>query len=304
MWTQQADWLCWTLVIPPVKRGYNQIHIGLFWVQFYRVNGLCMLYLCKGFSASCNSPRLLNKGSCFLTDPLSIMDAPLGILPSSQGSLAAGFKMDLKEFKIKSTWTLSTCNTNFEACVLQNRKTGMIFKRTALCRTLTSFSQPWLFHFLTLCLSGRVGISTYGKQFLCGACNKLEIPKQKTPQQDTGSTPANKRTIRRHPWCCSVLLIMESGLQGTASRPLQKACRACHGSSTEWRCLESKGTFSVWVMSSTPATTSPPLVHLYFNNLGQEDSGSPSQQALKGRIREVKSADNLPLCNWEWCMNC
>lgn len=76
-----------------------------------------MRYLCKGLSASCNSPRLLNKGSCFLTDPLSIMDAPLGILPSSQGSLAAGFRMDLKGFKIKSTWTLSTCNINFEACV-------------------------------------------------------------------------------------------------------------------------------------------------------------------------------------------
>lgn len=42
---------------------------------------------------------------------------PLGILPSSQGFLAAGFKMDLKGFKIKSTWTLFICNTNFEACV-------------------------------------------------------------------------------------------------------------------------------------------------------------------------------------------
>lgn len=78
-----------------------------------------MHYLCKVLSASCNSPSLLNKGSCFLTDPLSIMEAPLGILPSSQGSLAAGFKMNLQGFKIKSTWTLSTCNTNFEACVLK-----------------------------------------------------------------------------------------------------------------------------------------------------------------------------------------
>lgn len=78
-----------------------------------------MRYLYKVLSASCSAPSLLNKGGCFLTDPLSIMEAPPGILPSSQGSLAAGFKMNVKGFKIKSTWILSTCNTNFEACVLK-----------------------------------------------------------------------------------------------------------------------------------------------------------------------------------------
>lgn len=188
---------CVELWLYSVKWGYNQIHMGLFWVQFCRVNVLYMRYLCKVLGASCNSPSLLNKGSCFLTDPVSTMKAPPGILPSSQGSLAAGFKMNLKGFKIKSTWTLSTSSTNFEACV---QKQEDRHARQEYCFVLMSSSQHWLLRFLTLCLSGRVGISTYGKQFLCGACNKLEIPKQKAPQQDTDSTLANKPTIRRHAW--------------------------------------------------------------------------------------------------------
>lgn len=80
--------------------------------------------------------------------------------------------------------------------VRKSRKTDTFWERTALCRPFMPSSQHPLPHFLMLQLPGRVGTSTDGKQFLCGACSKLEIPKQKRPQQGTGSTLANEATIR------------------------------------------------------------------------------------------------------------
>lgn len=85
----------------------------------------------------------------------------------------------------------------------------MFFESAALCQASMSSSQQPPSLLLTLCLSERVGTSTYGKQLLCRAYNMLEIPKQKRPQQGTGSTLANKPAIPHHQWYCNVLSIME-----------------------------------------------------------------------------------------------
>lgn len=203
---------------------------------------LSTIYLCQVLGASCNPPRVLDKRLLFPHWPF----AHLGNTPGNPAFflrlLAAGVKMHLKGVKIKTTWTIFTLIINLEAHCARAGKQACSSR--ALLRVEHQCSPPSIHCpiLLTLCLSGRVGISTYGKQLLGRACNKLEIPKLKRPQQGPSSTLANKAAIPHHQWYCNVLFIMEGTEVLTSRESFLPCAKSLQGAVLAY--LSSEGVWS------------------------------------------------------------
>lgn len=149
--------------------------------------------------------------------------------------------------------------------------------------------------------SGRLGISTYGTQFLCKACNLLEIPKQSRPRRGTGSVLANKPAIRRHfGYYYDVLLIRE----GAVAFPMQKACgpivQLLYRTELSWarRSL---------LHPAAPGTSAASRYFLciyisvswVWNRMDR-----PSRGHLRAGLLKKRWDDYFTLHDWIWCMHC